>query len=167
MNIDSSKAQNNIISVSLNKSLNEGGLQLNSSKQYYVYDFWNDHFIGLINGSDKLEQQLRVGEARMMSIHAKENHPQFISTNRHIMQGYVDLKNVMWNEKNKMLSGDADVVADDTYTIVIATNGYKFNRIKINSGNALISKMDKANGLIYLTISSSQNREVVWSVSFK
>ncbi len=140
---------------------------MDDGKQYYVYDFWNDHFNGLINGNEKLKQQLRAGEARMMSVHAKEDHPQFISTNRHIMQGYVDLKDVSWNDKNKTLSGEAAIVADDSYTIIIATNGYKLKDTNVNSGNTVISKMNEANGLIYLNISSDQNKEIKWSVSFR
>src|SRR5690606_15507999 len=43
-NLDSADAEAGKIGVSLDKSLNEAGLGLNSSKKYYVYDFWNDRF---------------------------------------------------------------------------------------------------------------------------
>ena len=166
-NLDSTAAEKNRISVWLSKSLNEGGLGLDAGKLYYVYDFWNDRFVGLINGSDQLEQQMRAGEARMMSVHAKEDHPQFISTNRHIMQGYIDLKDVKWDAKNKTLSGVSAVVENDPYTIVIATNGFNAKKVKVNAGNEVIKNINEENGLISLTIDCGQNKDIQWSVSFK
>jgi hypothetical protein len=68
-----------------------GALGLDGARSYYVYDFWNDRFAGKTDGRDKLEQMVDPGEARMLSVHAVQDHPQWISTNRHIMQGYVDL----------------------------------------------------------------------------
>src|SRR5690606_20688977 len=59
------------ISVKLGASLNEGGLELDSRRQYYVYDFWNDRLVGLLGGDAELTQDVRPGEARMMSVHAK------------------------------------------------------------------------------------------------
>lgn len=166
-NLDSTTAEKNKIAVWLSKSLNEGGLALDAGRQYYVYDFWNNHFVGLINGNDKLEQQLRVGETRMMSVHAKEDHPQFISTNRHIMQGYIDLKDVTWNTKTKTLSGVSTVVENDPYTIVIATNGFIAKKVKVNAGRVVIKNINEGNGLISLTIDCGQNKDIQWSVSFK
>src|SRR5690606_15490487 len=72
-NLDSTDHNANKISVSLGKSLNEAGLGLSSEKQYYVYDFWTDRFVGLLNGGEVLDQDLRPGEARMMSVHAKKD----------------------------------------------------------------------------------------------
>lgn len=166
-NLDSSMADKNKIGVWLSKSLNEGGLGLPANKQYYVYDFWNDRFVGLVSGKDKLEQQMREGEARMMSIHEKENHPQFISTNRHIMQGYLDLKDVNWNEKTKTLSGVSSVVEDDPFKIVFAVNGFAVKKTNIKDCKASIEKIGNENELISLTLNSSQNKDILWSISFK
>jgi len=160
-------AAKNTISVWPAKSLNEGGMALDSNKQYYVYDFWNDHFIGLVSGRDKLEQQLRPGEARMMSVHARENNPQFISTNRHIMQGYLDLKDCKWNVSSKMLSGLAEVVENDPFKIVIATNGKKIRNCKVSAGTCTIKMTDEKNSLAQLTVNTATNTDVKWEVNFK
>lgn len=157
----------NKISVWLSKSLNEGGLQLDSSKQYYIYDFWNDNFIGLIGGKSKFEQQLRSGEARMMSVHAKEDHPQFISTNRHLMQGYVDIKEYKWNNDKKVLQGVSDVVKGDVYTVVIATNGYKVSGCSVADAACSTKSIDEKQGIIELNITSPKNIAAHWKVKFK
>ncbi len=164
-NTDTTNAVNTIIGVWLSKSLNEGGLGVDANKQYYVYDFWNDTFIGLVNGKDKLEQQMRPGEARMMSLHAKENHPQFISTNRHVMQGYMDMKTMQWNDNNKTLQGISDVVENDVYKVIIATNGYKVYGCKVSAGTCTIKQLN--DNIAELSIHVDKNTAVNWNVKFK
>lgn len=165
-NADTTNEKNTTIGVWLGKNLNEGGLQLDSSKQYYVYDFWNDKFVGLMKGSTKLEQQLRPGEARMMSLHAKENHPQFISTNRHIMQGYLDLIDVKWSGNTK-LQGIADVVGNDVYKIVVACNGYRVSSCKVDGAKCSVKPINKKEGIVELSILSDKNASVKWKITFK
>jgi len=164
-NLNPSQPEANDFTVWLGKSLNEGGLGLDSHRQYYAYDFWNNCLIGLINGNDPFKQTLRPDEARMISLHAKEDVPQFVSTNRHIMQGYIDLKDVQWNAARKTLSGTASVIGGEVYTIVIATNGSKARTVKVNAGKASVTQPDK-NGLIELSIISNQTKDIHWSLLF-
>ncbi len=161
---DSEHTAPTAIDVALGKSLNEGGLELDADRQYYVYDFWNDAFVGLFDGTDRLTQTLRTGESRMMSVHAKKNHPQFISTDRHIMQGMLELEDVKWNEKDKTLSGVAAVVKNDPFEIVIAGNGYKTISARTARGKAEIK--DIGNGLIKLTLKNTENQKIKWTVKF-
>lgn len=166
-NLDSLKADDNNISVSLGKSLNEGGLQLDPTRLYYIYDFWNDRFVGKYKGTDTLSQQLRPGEARMMSIHAVEDYPQFISTDRHIMQGYLDLHNYRWLPQEKVLEGTSDIVANDLYKVVIATNGSSYKDCKVSNGKCNIRMLNPKYGLIELSITASANEKVNWEVHFR
>jgi hypothetical protein len=38
-------------------------------------------------------------------LHEKTGKPQFISTDRHVLQGALEIENVSWNEGNKTISG--------------------------------------------------------------
>lgn len=165
-NMDSTVQDKNKIEVMLSASLNEGGMALDSSASYYVYDFWNDRLVGVYKGTETLRQTLRVGEARMMSVHKVESHPQFISTNRHIMQGYLDLKDCHWKGERKSLTGISSVVAGDPYKVVIAMNGHKFHRCKATGAKASVKVIDKAHHLLELTLTSTQNRDVQWQIMF-
>lgn len=160
-------ATKNTISVALSASLNEGGLQLDDMKDYYVYDFWNDRLVGLLNGKNTLEQQLRAGEARMMSIHAKKDVPQFISTNRHLMQGYLDLKDCQWEAKGRTLTGVSDVIEGDPYEVVIANNGHRISKVNLSDKKSSVKFSDIGNRLVKLTIESDRSQQVKWSVKYK
>ncbi|MBO9673096.1 MAG: hypothetical protein J7577_06615 [Sphingobacteriaceae bacterium] len=163
---DDEKAEKTI-SLTPSGSLNEGGMELDSLKKYYVYDFWNNKLIGQISVNQEFKQVLRAGEARMMSFHAKENHPQFISTNRHIMQGYVDLKEVKWKASSNKLVGVAEAIADDPYAVVIATNGKKIKSCKVSVGRCEIKPVDGQSGIAILTITTKKTAAINWEVNFK
>ena len=72
-----------------------------------MYDFWNDRFVGKLPGEARLAQTLRPGEARMMSVHRATEHPQFLSTDRHLMQGFLELSDVRWDATRSRLTGKA------------------------------------------------------------
>jgi len=146
----------------------EGGLGLDSKKRYYVFDFWNDALLGVYNGYDVLEQDLRAGEARVMSIHAVEQNPQFLSTNRHIMQGYVDmLRYPEWDGERMELRGTSRVVGGETYVVVIACNGFTPLSCGVNVPALVqVKERNKEPGIIEMAIDSVANDLVEWTIRF-
>lgn len=157
-----------IIHVPLSGDTVDGALGLDPAREYFFYDFWNDHFVGRLRGDENLSQTLRPGEARMLSIHEVEPNPQFLSTNRHLMQGYYDMVSTpTWDIVRRTLSGESRVVAGEPYKIILATNGYI---AAVSSAGALrteIETVDSTNGLIALVIHSPTNQIVKWKVQFK
>ena len=145
----------------------EGALGLNKDKQYYLYDFWNNLFLGKADGDSRLEQELRPGEARMISVRECLGHPQVISTNRHIMQGYLDMHSVEWDEKRQVLSGVSKVVGEDPYVVSLALNGYSPEKIKCKDKGAQAQLSTPKEGIIELSLEKPENGLVEWSVSFK
>lgn len=121
------------IGVALSGDTAAGTLGLAIDRNYYVYDFWNDRLVGKFPGNKSLEQTLRPGEARMFSIHEAADHPQFLSTDRHLMQGYVDLLGCEWDAAHNELHGVSGTVAGEAYRIQIATNGYTARSATVDS----------------------------------
>ena len=155
------------VSVELGVPSADGGLGLDPAKRYYVYDFWNDRLVGIFKGSDCLEQELRSAEARMMSVHAVEPNPQFLSTNRHVMQGYLDFaRRPKWEAGGKALSGISEVIGAEPYRVTIATNGHRPVDCSAADAEACCDSTDEVNGLMVLTLKAAENRRVAWSVRF-
>lgn len=151
-------------SVPLSGDTADGALGLKPEKEYYVYDFWNDCFAGRLKGSDRLMERLRPGEARMLSIHEVEPNPQFLSTNRHLMQGYVDLARYpKWDSERLELSGASRVVGGETYRIVLALNGFRPKRV---SEGGRIEVLDGGEWAI-LSLDRPENATVNWTVYFE
>lgn len=144
----------------------DGSLALDKQRTYYVYDFWNDNFVGKLDGSARLEQVLRPGEARMMSVREVLTVPQVLSANRHIMQGYLDIKETNWHPDRKSLNGISRVVANDPYVISIAANGYKSLHCYSKEGSAKLNLLKESSDLVKLTIECLENKEIEWAVVF-
>lgn len=143
------------ITVPLAGDVAAGTLGLDPRVEYYVYDFWNDRFVGRLQGTDTLQQTLRPGEARMLSVRKVEDHPQVLSTNRHLLQGYHELSEVKWSPPR--LTGKARVVAGEPLRIVIARNGHQPENLPLSNDGQLA----------VLTLESSQNANIDWSINFK
>jgi hypothetical protein len=78
-------------------------LWLDRDKTYLIFDFWNQQFIGEI--SEEIKIDIEPGSVRLLSVHEKTGRPQFVSTDRHVAQGALELENCIWNEDTKTLSG--------------------------------------------------------------
>jgi hypothetical protein len=162
-----------------------GALGLNPAKQYYVYDFWNDGLIGKVPGNKRFEQTLRPGEARMMAVREVEENPQVLATDRHIMQGLIDLLGANWDGGKKQLRGISAVVGGETYRVIIATNGRKPVAAAIDdsiersigksrlattrpvSCRCSIRMLPGDSGLAELKIDRSDNGPAAWTISFE
>jgi hypothetical protein len=156
------------VAVELGVPPAEGGLGLDPSRRYYVYDFWNDRLVGVLKGRDRLEQELRPAEARMMSVHAVEPNPQFLSTSRHVMQGYVDLaRRPAWDGGARTLSGASRVVGGETYKVVIAASGHRARGGSADGAAARIRTVDEASGLLELSLDAEGSGVIGWRVSFE
>ncbi len=157
-----------IVQVPLSGDRADGALGLDPEAEYYLYDFWNDVFPGKLKGTHTLQQKLRGGEARMLSVHKVQDVPQFISTSRHIMQGYLDLvEKPIWHETKQILQGTSAVVANDPYELVFACNGRMPTSVTASAGEASFEWKDQANGIAVLTLKSAENVNVRWYVNFE
>lgn len=156
------------IPVALSGEAINGALGLDPQAEYHSYDFWNDRYLGRFKGNQRFEQTLAAGEARMIALHRVETNPQFISTNRHVMQGYVDLlEKPGWHQAVKTLTGTSKVVGGEEYRVVIACNG--LTAVAASAGNAAasIKPLPGADGLAVLAITGRENADVKWEVRFK
>jgi len=154
------------VAVDLGRPNAEGGLGLDSAARYYVYDFWNERLVGVFPGSARLEQSLRPGEARMLSVHQAEPHPQFISTNRHVMQGLLDLPKCDWDGRAGELRGTARVIGGEPFKIVFALNGFTPADVRASGAEAAIRVIDPQAGLAELTLTRPENGETEWAARF-
>jgi hypothetical protein len=104
----------------------------------------------------------------MMSVRKVADRPQFLSTNRHIMQGYLDMVKCEWNAKKNVLEGVSKVVGGEPYKVVIAANGWRQRENSAPGGaQSAIRVLDEANGLLELSLEQEKNGDVEWSVGFE
>lgn len=154
-----------IIGIDLAGTEGRGGAGMNPDKTYYIYDFWNDCLIGKFQGNSRFEQKLRKGEARQMAVREVENNPQVLSTDRHLMQGYLELSDVTWDQSKRELRGKAEVIGNEPMHIAVALNGYRPQQANTSS-NAKSEIQNINKDLVKLRLTAPQNGTVEWTIKF-
>jgi len=137
-----------------------GSLGLDPAATYFLHDFWNDEFLGEIPGNGKISRPLKPQQSLVYALRRKLDHPQAISTNRHIMQGLLDA--VAWDSPTLTLSGTIRVVAGEPAVLTLAGNGHQ----PTTPGKTGMS-ITRDGDLVKLTLTSDTTTDVKWSVSWK
>jgi hypothetical protein len=78
-------------------------LWLDPDKTYLAFDFWKQQFMGEVTG--ELKVTVQPGSVTLITLHEKSGKPQFISTDRHVLQGAVEIEHMNWNENTKTITG--------------------------------------------------------------
>lgn len=154
------------VSTSISGERVDNALSLDPKANYHAYEFWSDTYLGKLPGASRIEQNLKPNCCAMISLRKATLYPQVISTDRHILQGGVDLADVHWNPANKTLSGTAKVIGGEPFKIVVANNGHKLLKAA-NIQVAFELKPHSVAGLSYLTISSDENAEIKWGLKYE
>ena len=104
----------------------------------------------------------------MLSIHQVEPNPQFLSANRHVMQGYVEMVGrPKWDADRLVLGGTSNIVGGETYKVVIAANGYRVKGASAPGAKAKIEPVPGNDQLAILALDSEENAAVAWTVTFE
>lgn len=61
-----------------------------------MYEFWTEQYVGKVNGG--FSCKIPPHAVRLFAVHRAQDHPQFLSSDRHITQGAVDVKSVIWQD---------------------------------------------------------------------
>lgn len=142
-------------------------LGIPEDKPVHVFDFWNKEYLGAWERSIAFE--LLPTSCKVLSLIPDNGQIQLVSTNRHITQGWVDLKS-MKAEKNSF-SGTSEVIKNDPYELFFAFPRGKNFRIKnsgaTNKDGKLIVVTENHDGWACLRICSPKTEDIEWSVSFE
>lgn len=143
-----------------------GAIGLDPTVSYYVYDFWADSLVGKFPGTEKISKKLKPSCCAMLSVRKVQPNPQVLSTNRHVLQGWVELADVLWNEKEKTLSGTAKVIGGEPFRITVANNGRKPISAKTKHGKAKLEQKD-GDDLCTIVLERPDNGDCQWVISYK
>ncbi|MEI8371724.1 MAG: glycoside hydrolase family 36 protein [Planctomycetota bacterium] len=140
---------------------------LPESKRYVAFDFWGNRLLPPVEG--RLKVTLPPTSCMILAVRPESDHPQVISTSRHVTQGMVDLPEEKWDASTKTLSGQSKVVAGDPHEIRIALGAestrWHVTRTQANSGPATVA-LSQEKDLIRVLIKTATGGDIEWSVQF-
>jgi hypothetical protein len=145
---------------------------LDGEQEYIAYEYWSNKVIGPFKGN--LTQTLAPANCAILSLKPVADHPQVISTSRHITQGIVDVVEERWEAGSKVLSGISRVVAGDDYELRVVTktaqDAFRATKTEVSSADrdaGVTVALKEEDGLARVTIKSPVSREVKWEIGFK
>jgi len=94
-------------------------LGLPDDRQYVVFEFWTQTFLGKSKGSFRAPALDSGSAMQVFAIREAREHPWVLSTTRHLSQGGVDLQDERWDATSMTLSGKSAVVVGDPYVLTV------------------------------------------------
>lgn len=152
--------------LQVNESLERIGLP--GKGPYVAFDYWANAFIPPFEA--RLRMTLQKESCRVLSVRTASDHPQLISTSRHITQGIVDVISEKW--VGDSLSGVSHVVGGDAYElrIVMPDASWHVQSVSVSqedqSAGVKIADQHASAG-VRVRIDSTHNRDVAWCVRFR
>ncbi len=78
-------------------------LWLSADKKYLAFDFWNQQFVGEV--TNEIDITIPPGGVKLLALHEFSGIPQLLSTDRHVLQGAVEIEDLRWNKDTTILTG--------------------------------------------------------------
>ncbi|MDZ7316905.1 MAG: alpha-galactosidase [candidate division KSB1 bacterium] len=140
-------------------------LFLDNNKTYLAFDFWREAFFGEVKG--ELTVLVPPTGVTLLALHEKRGVPQVIGTDRHILQGAVELEKVHWDESAQALQGVSTAPAGSEHNVFIYlpqahpwTQGGIF--LHRDQGDCTFKMMDEH--ILRLHLRFGRNERIEWQV---
>jgi hypothetical protein len=132
--------------------------------EYVGFDFWRNQFVDGFSGAKEFD--VPPGSCRVIALVKKLDHPQLVSTSRHVTQGLVDVVAVNWDGGAKTLSGRSRVVQGDPYELRIHAADMKLGKWNASGAGKATAQASEDGGNVRLSIKPEATGEINWRVEF-
>jgi hypothetical protein len=142
-----------------------GRLGLDAETTYTAFDFWEKKFAEPIRGT--LKQTLPGASCRVLAVRPAADHPQLVSTSRHIAQCMVDVLDEEWDSTTKTLGGRSRVVGGDPYEMRIALPaGGNWKVKQAVAGEGLLAVGESSAKGLRLSFTPKESGVIGWRIEF-
>ncbi|MBI3504203.1 MAG: alpha-galactosidase [Proteobacteria bacterium] len=150
-------------------------LGLPAATDFVAFEFWTKRSLGVVRDTLRAPPVDPAYQVQAICLRRRADHPQLLSTNRHVTCGGFDLANVSWFGRSapgaagggeRALRGTSDVVAGDPYVLYVTEpDGYRLSSVSADGaevlGNALVD------GVRVVRLLSRTSRRIEWTVRYE
>ena len=141
---------------------------LPASDEYVAFDFWANKFVPPFR--ETLTSHLPAASCRVLAVRPVSQHPQLLSTSRHVTQGIVDVTEETWDGATGTLSGTSRIVANDPYelrvVLPLGANSWRAASVVV-SPDDVKTQFVQDGPKLRATLHSPVSREVHWQLKFE
>jgi len=145
------------------KQVSMADLGLESGKQYLLYEFWSETFLGTVSDIVQFGNINPLYNCQLFCIRPLQPNPQVLATSRHISCGAADLSGVTWNDG--VLSGTSYIIPGDEYTLIIhEPDGFFHPDISL-TGGFMISEIREGN-VRKIRLVGNNGGKIAWKIDY-
>ncbi len=146
--------------------LNWEELGLPTNAKVHIFDFWDEEYLGCWEKGYFVH--LAPNSCKVLTLMTAEEHPQLISTNRHITQGWVDLNKCIYDKKSKTYSGESRIIENDAYELRFVfpreRKTYRIQSVEVENLEPLITNYQ---GWASVRFTGPKSGKISWKVIFE
>jgi len=142
----------------------ERDLRLDPNKEYIAFEFWSARLVGTFKGAFT-PRPLKPYDCDIYSIVEKLDRPVLVSTSRHIRQMAFDIRDLGYDDGQRVLQGVSRAVAGDPYQLrIYVPEGFSAKRVELSGG--LAATMTAEGPLLKVDTTPATGDDVGWKVYF-
>jgi hypothetical protein len=131
--------------------------------EYVLYEFWTEKCFGSMKGSVAMDITAR--SVRLLAMHRVKAIPQWITSDRHIAQNAIELKEFKWNSDNRTLEGRVQLIGAFPLTIRLRVPK-EFSLKKVDCPDMKCSVKEEENNILATTFEAKRTGEYAFNIAF-
>jgi len=139
-------------------------LGLAGGSPYLLYEFWEDRFLG--RATEALCAHVPARAVRLVAVHADRGRPQWLSTDRHVTQGGVELEALTWDDESRSLRGRIRLVRHHATELrFLVPAGYALARTSATGADVRTVRTE-ADGITRVSLWSAETHAADFALEF-
>ncbi len=147
--------------LSVGADFKELGLE---AGQYVGYEFWTNRYLGQVDS--RLELEVPAHAVRLVALHQRQSSPQFLSSDRHVSQGGVDLVDLTWSDDGTLKAKFKLVAENKTTARFLIPEGYEFAEAS-GEGFTVETSLESDGQVLAVGMTSATSGEYEVALKFK
>lgn len=137
-------------------------LGIASDTEYLVFEFWTEKYLGKFKSNFSMKVPPHC--VRLLAIHKIKPFPQWISSDRHVSQIALELKQFEWNNDHKTITGKIELI--DTFPLKMHVRIPKDYSLKNIECKNVQHSVAIDNNIIAITFTAKKKGHYPFKVSF-
>ena len=138
-------------------------LGVDSDARYVMYEFWTQKSFDTIKGGFTIV--VPAHSVRLLAMHKEKTVPQWISSDRHVAQNAMELKEYEWKTGSRTLEGKIQLVGSFPLTMRLRIpKSYSF--MKAECAGVKYSAKQEANNILALTFKANRTGDFTFRIMF-
>ena len=114
----------------------------------------------------QFETAVPAHAVRLLAVHKRQSVPQFLSSDRHITQGAVDLRGAAWNAEKNALTVTLELIAENTTTArFLVPEGFALSEAAAD-GAAVATRAEEGGKLLAVELTAPKTGEYALTLTF-